>query len=302
MAAWISSTGISHHNILPHIPSIQLSAVNSSPRPGIASESLNSSSQPLKPSREPESLSGACTAPARTVWFSFHLGCYRSAVSLLALNVSPPTQTIARGAQVSVSVPLPAEDRSSPNTSAFSPSSFVLPSFVWFYMFFPSCQLLLFTLSWCSAHTSVSEGVFLMYPWRETYSVSTYSSTSLFSVFSFEIQKLVLLLSFLVLYLVGPEFALLGYSYFFRFIISSDTLNHNIWSIYPYHLFISWISDLTPVVQNSVCFIFYILSEITISHRQITLLGQYKLLTSKKALAYCYAITFLLSWPFIITN
>lgn len=141
-----------------------------------------------------------------------------------------------------------------------------------------------------------------MYPWRETYSVSTYSSTSLFSVFSFEIQKLVLLLSFLILYLVGPQFALLGYSYFFRFITSSDTLNHNIWSIYPYHLFISWISDLTPVVQNSVCFIFYILSEITISHRQITLLGQYKLLTSKKALAYCYAITFLLSWPFITTN
>ena len=47
MAAWISSTGISHHNLLPHIPSIQLSAVNSSPCPGIASQSLNSSSQPL---------------------------------------------------------------------------------------------------------------------------------------------------------------------------------------------------------------------------------------------------------------
>ena len=32
---------------------------------------------------------------ARTVWFSFHLGCHRLAVSLLALNVSPLTQTIA---------------------------------------------------------------------------------------------------------------------------------------------------------------------------------------------------------------
>ena len=34
MAAWLSSTGISHHNLLPHIPSICLSAVNSNPHPG----------------------------------------------------------------------------------------------------------------------------------------------------------------------------------------------------------------------------------------------------------------------------
>ena len=33
-----------HHSLLPHIPSICLSAVNSSPRPGIAPQSLNSSS------------------------------------------------------------------------------------------------------------------------------------------------------------------------------------------------------------------------------------------------------------------
>ena len=47
MAAWLSSTGISHHNLLPHIPSIHLSTVNSSPHPGIAPQSLNSSPQPL---------------------------------------------------------------------------------------------------------------------------------------------------------------------------------------------------------------------------------------------------------------
>ena len=41
------------------------------------------------------SLSGVCMAAARTVWFSFHLGFHRSAVSLSALNVSPLTQTIA---------------------------------------------------------------------------------------------------------------------------------------------------------------------------------------------------------------
>ena len=45
MAARLSSTGISYHSLLPHIPSIRISAVNSSPRPGIAPQSLNSSSQ-----------------------------------------------------------------------------------------------------------------------------------------------------------------------------------------------------------------------------------------------------------------
>ena len=48
MAPWLSSTSISHHNLFPHIPSICLSAVNSSPRPGIAPQSLNSNSQPLR--------------------------------------------------------------------------------------------------------------------------------------------------------------------------------------------------------------------------------------------------------------
>ena len=78
------------------------------------------------------------------------------------------------------SVLLPAKGRFNPtNTSVFSPSSFVLLSFAWFYIFFSTGQVLLSILSWCSARTSVSEGVFLMYPWREMYSTSTYSSTIL---------------------------------------------------------------------------------------------------------------------------
>ena len=47
MAAWLSSSGISHQDLLPHIPSICLSTVNSSSHPGIAPQSLNSSSQLL---------------------------------------------------------------------------------------------------------------------------------------------------------------------------------------------------------------------------------------------------------------
>jgi len=47
---------------------------------------------------------------------------------------------------------------------------------------FPTGQVLLSALSWCSECTSVSEGVFLMYQWREKYSTSTYSSAILFSI------------------------------------------------------------------------------------------------------------------------
>ena len=47
MAAWLSSTCISHHSLLPHIPLLCLSAVNSGPHAVISPQSLNSSSQPL---------------------------------------------------------------------------------------------------------------------------------------------------------------------------------------------------------------------------------------------------------------
>ena len=65
MAAWLSSTSISHHNLLPHIPLIHLSTVNSSPRPGIAPQSLNSSSQ-LLPLPGDLCVSRVCMAVART--------------------------------------------------------------------------------------------------------------------------------------------------------------------------------------------------------------------------------------------
>ena len=61
-----------------------------------------------------------------------------------------------------------------------APLFFILLSFAWFYIFFSTGQVLLSTLSWCSAWTSVSECVFLMYLWKEMYSMSTYSSAILF--------------------------------------------------------------------------------------------------------------------------
>ena len=47
LATRLSSTGISHHSLLPNIPSTGLSTVKSSPCPGIAPQSLKSSSQLL---------------------------------------------------------------------------------------------------------------------------------------------------------------------------------------------------------------------------------------------------------------
>ena len=61
MDARLSSTGISHQNLLPNIHLICLSTVNSSPCPRIAPQSLNSSSQQL---HRPGDL---CPCP-RNVW------------------------------------------------------------------------------------------------------------------------------------------------------------------------------------------------------------------------------------------
>ena len=121
-------------------------------------------------SREPASLSGGCMAAARTVWFSFHSGCRRSAASRSALNVSPPTQTVAPllGLDPCFSPPHPLKAGPVLWTFPFRhlhPRPF-LPSVTWFYTLFPlvrsSCLL------WTGVlHALLSEGVFLMYLWRE---------------------------------------------------------------------------------------------------------------------------------------
>ena len=179
MAAGRSFTGISHHNLLPHLSWISLSTVNSSPCPGIAPHSPNSSSQPLHLPGDPCPYWGMCGCGKD----SFHLGCHRSAVSLSAFNVSPLTQTIAMmwGLDLCFSSPTCWGQSSPINTPVFPTSPFILASFVWAYIFFSSGQVLLSALSWCSSCTSVSEGVFLMYPWRQMYSKFTYSSAILFS-------------------------------------------------------------------------------------------------------------------------
>ena len=162
MAAWLFSTGISHHNLLPHIPSIRLSAVNNSPHTGNAPQSLNSSSQlPAAP------LPGDVHSCPAYVWlwqglsmslilfrlprisrFTLCLKCFSSdSDSCPTVGIRPPA-----------SVPPPAKGRSRPtNTPVFPPSSFVLLNFAWFYIFYSIGQVLLSTLRWCSACNAVSK-------------------------------------------------------------------------------------------------------------------------------------------------
>ena len=122
----------------------------------------------------------------KDVWISFCLGCHRLALSLSSLNVLWLRQLPPCGDRNAASVPPPAEGRSSrTNSPVLPPSSFLLQSFAWVYVFFSTGQVLLSALSWCSACTSVSEGVFLIYPRREIYSMSTYSAILFSPLFSF---------------------------------------------------------------------------------------------------------------------
>ena len=78
-------------------------------------------------------------AEARTVWFSFHLGCHRSAISLSALNVSSDSDNCPQcGDRTPASVPPPTKGRPSPtNTPIFSlvPSSYrVLPGSIYSFL------------------------------------------------------------------------------------------------------------------------------------------------------------------------
>ena len=133
------------------------------------------------PSGKHASLSGVLVAATRilcVILISFGL----SQISCFAPSLS--CFSSGCGNRTPASVPPLAEGRSSPTSSPFfPPTSFILLSFAWPYKFFSGGQVLLSALSFlCSASPSVSEGVFLMYPWRERYSTSTYFPAILFKV------------------------------------------------------------------------------------------------------------------------
>ena len=130
----------------------------------------------------------------------------------------------------------PHQGRSSPtNTPVFPPSSFILASFVWVFIFFSAGQVLLSTLSWCSVCTSVSEVIFLMSLWREMYSISTYSSTILISrILSFK-----------------PAFSLSSSTFIKRFFSSSLLSAIRVVSSAYLSLLIFLLTILIPVCASS---------------------------------------------------
>ena len=181
-AARFSSIGISHHSPLPHVPLICLSTVNSTPHPRHAPQSLNSSSQVLCLPGDLRPCPGMFhSSKDCLILIPFRLpqiSCFTLSLKYFSSD-SDNCPNVVR-----LLLQFPHQLRAGPVllTRLFFTSSFILLSFAWFYIFFSAGQVLLSGLSWCSACTSVSEGVFLMHPWREMYSTSTYSSTIMFSL------------------------------------------------------------------------------------------------------------------------
>ena len=173
-------------------------------------------------------------AAARTVWFSFHLGCHRSAVSLSALNVSPLTQTIALmwGSGPCFSSPTPRAGPALLRLLFFPlvPLSYwvLCGSMYSFPLLRSSCPLSAGVL-----HALLSEGVFLMYLWREMYSTSTYSSAILF-FYSLLLSKLCILNdSDLTSRGLNKANLTLNLPYFYLFItLNNFTLFSRVWSLY----------------------------------------------------------------------
>ena len=173
-AAWFSSTGLSHHNLLAHVPSGCVPEVNSKPHPGIVPQSLCSSSQLLCLLGDPRPCPHGCNRDCVSLipirlsqisCFTLSLKCFLSVPNLCpCVGIRPLLQ-----------FPPPAKGRFSPMKSSLSPpTSFVLPRFA---LFFSGGQVLLPTLSWSSASSFLSEGVFLMYPLREIFSSTIFFSS-----------------------------------------------------------------------------------------------------------------------------
>ena len=128
MAAQLSSTGIFHHSLLPHIPLICLSAVHSSSRPGTAPYSLNFSSS-------------HCTFQGIYIPVRGTCGCSKDCLILIPFRLpqiscftlsfkcfsSDSDNCPHVGIWTPASVSPPAKGRSSPtNAPVFPHSSFIL--------------------------------------------------------------------------------------------------------------------------------------------------------------------------------
>ena len=140
------------------------------------------------PSRGPASLSGVCMAMARLVCMiliPFTLSQISGVTLSLKCFFSVSNNCLDEGIGPLLQFPHPPRAGPVLLTLLFYPllpsSYHVLRGSIHSFLV---GQVLLSALSWCSS-SSVSEGVFLMYLWREMYSTSTYSSAILFSTTHF---------------------------------------------------------------------------------------------------------------------
>ena len=151
MAAWLSSTGISHRDLLSHIPSIHFSAVSSSPRPGIAPQSLTSSSQLLHLRGELCPYQGYIWLWQGLILIPFRvpqISCFTLSLKCFS---SDPDNCPQSGDETPASVPPPAEGRSRPtDTPVFPPSSFCVVLHTLFqWSGIPVCSQLVFCKHLC---------------------------------------------------------------------------------------------------------------------------------------------------------
>ena len=149
VAAWLSSTGPSHHSLLPHILSVCLFIVNGSPCPGIAPAPSFCTFQGTRvPVRGMYSCSKNCLIliPFRLPqisWFTLSLICFSS------------DSDSCRDVGIGSLLPPPAKGRSSPtNTPVFL--SFLHPAEFWVILCIlfcwsgtPVCSQLVFWLHPC---------------------------------------------------------------------------------------------------------------------------------------------------------
>ena len=100
------------------------------------------------PSRGRAPLFGVRKTVARNAWFSFHLDCHRSAATLSLKCFSSDSDNCPDvGIRPLLQFLHPRGQSSPTNTPVYPPSSFVLPSFMRFYILFSTGQVLLSALS-----------------------------------------------------------------------------------------------------------------------------------------------------------
>ena len=180
MASWLSSKDIPCHVLLLLISLDHLPVVNSSACPGTAHQSLFSICQ------SPCILVDLHPHPGYvgpwhgwSVWFSLHSECHRAAASLSdSQKCFPSVPTDCPGCRG-----ISPASASQPSAAGLVPLSLLLSSFlhptdlcvdphISFQLSWTSDDI-----SWCFMRTAASVDVFLMHPWKEICSMSTYSST-----------------------------------------------------------------------------------------------------------------------------